>query len=138
MTNQTHSCWFHGSPEELSALRVGSWVTPFREFAKAFSHKPSRVTATGDDLANVRHDGKVAGFLYVVAEPLADQDLEELPGTEKTHWKTTRVLKVRLVGEVPLVETPRCCLTQRARHWRRFIRERAFGVRAEKMIDPLW
>ncbi len=84
---------------------MGSWVTPFREFAKAFSHKPSRVTATGDDLANVRHDGKVAGFLYIVAEPLADQDLEELPGTEKTHWKTTRVVKVRLVGEVPLVET---------------------------------
>ena len=104
MTDQTLSCWFHGSPEELSTLRVGSWVTPFREFAKAFSQKPSRVTATGDDLANVRHDGKVAGFLYVVAEPLADQDLEELPGTDQTHWKTTRVLKVRLVGEVPLVD----------------------------------
>ena len=105
MTDQTHKCWFHGSPEELSALRVGSWVTPFREFAKAFSQKPSRVTATGDDLANVRHDGKVAGFLYVVAEPLADQDLEELPGTDQTHWKTTRALKVHLVDEVPLVET---------------------------------
>ena len=105
MTSQTHSCWFHGSPEELSALRVGSWVTPFREFAKAFSHKPSRVTTSGDDVTKVLHDGKVAGFLYVVAEHLPDQDLEELEGTEKTHWKTTRVLKVRLVGEVPLVET---------------------------------
>ena len=69
---------------------MGSWVTPFREFAKAFSHKPTRVSASGDDLANVRHDGKVAGFLYVVAETLADQDLEELPGTDQTHWKTTR------------------------------------------------
>ncbi len=105
MTDQTHRCWFHGSPEELSALRVGSWVTPFRGFAKSFSHKPTRVTAPGDDVTSVRHDGKVAGFLYVVAEHLPDQDLEELEGTEKTHWKTTRVLKVRLVGEVPLVET---------------------------------
>ena len=105
MSDQTGRRWFHGSPEELSTLRAGSWVTPFREFAKAFSHKPTRVTASGDDVTNVRHDGKVAGFLYVVAEPLVDQDLEELPGTEKTHWQTARVLKVRLVEEVPLVET---------------------------------
>ena len=84
---------------------MGSWVSPFREFAKAFSHKPTRVSATGDDLANVRHDGKIAGFLYVVAEPLADQDLEELPGTDRTHWKTTRVLKMQLFEEVPLVDT---------------------------------
>ena len=83
---------------------MGSWVTPFREFAKAFSHNPTCVTATGDDVTKVLHDGKVAGFLYVVAEPLADQDLEELPGTDQTHWKTTRVLKVRLVGEVPPVD----------------------------------
>ena len=105
MASQTHSSWFHGSPEELSTLRVGSWVTPFKEFAKAFSHNPTRISATGDDVSNVRHDGKVAGFLYVVAEPLADQDLEELPGTEQTHWKTSRVLKVQLVEEVPLVES---------------------------------
>ena len=105
MSDQTGRRWFHGSPEELRTLRAGSWVTPFREFAKAFSHKPTRVTAAGDDVTNVRHDGKVAGFLYVVAEPLVDQDLEELPGTEKTHWQTARVLKVRLVEEVPLVET---------------------------------
>ena len=65
MTDQTHKCWFHGSPEELSTLRVGSWVTPYREFAKAFSHKPFRVTATGDDVTNVRHDGKMAGFLVI-------------------------------------------------------------------------
>ena len=105
MSDQTGRRWFHGSPEELSTLRAGSWVTPFREFAKAFSHKPTRVTAAGDDVTNVRHDGKVASFLYIVAEPLVDQDLEELPGTEKTHWQAARVLKVRLVEEVPLVET---------------------------------
>ncbi len=105
MTDRIRSPWFHGSPEELSTLRAGSWVTPFREYAKAFSHKPTRVSASGDDVNNVRHDGKVPGFLYVVAEPLADQDLEELPGTDQTHWQTTRVLKVRLVEKVPLVET---------------------------------
>ena len=64
---------------------MGSWVTPFREFAKAFSHKPTRVTAAGDDVTKVLHDGKVAGFLYVVAEHLPDQDLEELPKVPKKH-----------------------------------------------------
>ena len=135
MTDQTHKCWFHGSPEELSTLRVGSWVTPYREFAKAFSHKPTRVSATGDDLAHVRHDGKVAGFLYVVAETLADQDLEELPGTNRTHWKTTRVLKMRLVEEVPLVDTEMLSDAESVA-LAKSNPEPAFGVRAEKMIDP--
>ena len=89
----------------VGARKAKRWVSPFREFAKAFSHKPTRVSATGDDLANVRHDGKVDGFLYVVAETLSEQDLEELPGTDRTHWKTTRVLKMQLFEEVPLVDT---------------------------------
>lgn len=105
MPDRTLGPWFHGSPEKLMTLRAGSWVTPFKEFAKAFSHKPTRVSASGDDVSIVRHDGRVAGFLYVVAEPLADQDLEEFAGTERTHWETKRVLEVELVEEVPLVES---------------------------------
>ena len=105
VTDRTRGPWFHGSPEELSTLRAGSWVTPFKEFAKAFSHKPTRISAFGEDMSIVRHDGRIAGFLYVVAESLADKDLEELAGTEQTHWETKRVLKVRLVAKVPLVES---------------------------------
>ena len=100
-----HRSWFHGSPEELDTLLPGSWVTPFRELARAFSHRPTRITVSDDDFTAVRHDGKIPGFLYVVAEPLDDQDLEERPGTDHTHWKTMRVLKVQLVEEVPLVDT---------------------------------
>ena len=99
--------WFHGSPEQLDILLSGSWVTPFRELAKAFSHKPTRITVSDDDFMIVRHDGKIPGFLYVVSELLDDQDLEELPNTDQTHWRTMRALKVKLVGEVPLVETER-------------------------------
>lgn len=100
-----HRPWFHGSPVELDVLLSGSWVTPFRELAKAFSHRPTRISVSDEEFAAVRHDGKIPGFLYVVAEPLDDQDLEERPGTDHTHWKTMRVLKVKLVEEVPLVDT---------------------------------
>ena len=100
-----HRLWFHGSPVKLDVLLSGSWVTPFRELAKAFSHRPTRITVSDEDFTVVRHDGKIPGFLYVVAEPLDDQDLEERPGTDHTHWKTMRVLKVQLVEEVPLVDT---------------------------------
>ena len=99
-----HRPWFHGSPEELDILLSCSWVTPFRELAKAFSHRPTRITASDDDFTKVRHDGKIPGFLYVVAEPLDEQDIEERPGTDQTHWKTMRALKVQLVEEVPLVD----------------------------------
>ena len=98
------SIWFHGSPEKLTMLRTGSWVTPFKELAKAFSHKPTCISVSDDDFRNVRHDGKTAGFLYVVSEPLSNGDLRELEGTDQSHWETTRTLKVRFVTEVPLVD----------------------------------
>lgn len=103
-TNHAPRQWFHGSPEQLDTLRAGSWVTPFRELAKAFSHRPTRISSSDDDFTNVRHDGKVPGFLYVVDQSLEAADLEELPGTDQTHWKTMRVLKVQLIHEVPLVD----------------------------------
>ena len=104
VTHQEHRQWFHGSPEQLDALHTGSWVTPFRELAKAFSHRPTRISASDDNFTKVRHDGKIPGLLYVVAESLEDLDLEKLPGTDQTHWKTMRVMKVQLIEEVPLVD----------------------------------
>ena len=114
VTHQAPRPWFHGSSEQLDTLRTGSWVTPFRELAKAFSHRPTRISASDDDFTKVRHDGKIAGFLYVVAESLEDQDLEELPGTDQTHWKTMRVLKVELIEEVPLVDAEMLSETESA------------------------
>lgn len=104
VTHHAPRQWFHGSPERLDTLRAGSWVTPFRELAKAFSHRPTRISASDSDFTKVRHDGKIAGLLYVVAESLEAPDLEELPGTDQTHWKTMRVLKVQLIEEVLLVD----------------------------------
>ncbi len=54
---------YHGSPEELDALRAGSWVTQFKEMAKAFSHRPT-LMSLDDDREHVKHDGKLVGYLY--------------------------------------------------------------------------
>ena len=97
--------WFHGSPEKLTMLRTGSWVTPFKELAKAFSHKPACISVSDDDFRNVRHDGKIPGYLYVVSEPLSNGDLRELEGTDQSHWETARTLKIRFVSDVPLVDS---------------------------------
>ena len=102
---KTNRLWFHGSPEKLTVLRTGSWVTPFKELAKAFSHKPTYISISDDDFLNVRHDGKIVGYLYVVSEPLSTGDLRELKGTDQSHWETTRNLKIKYVSDVPLVDS---------------------------------
>ena len=101
----TRRLWFHGSSERLTSLRTGSWVTPFKELAKAFSHKPTCISISDDDFRNVRHDGNIAGYLYVVSEPLSTGDLRELEGTDQSHWETTRKLKIKYVSDVPLVDS---------------------------------
>ncbi len=50
--------WYHGSPEELDLLRAGSWITQFKEVAKAFSHRPT-LMSLDDDSEGVKHDGKL-------------------------------------------------------------------------------
>jgi hypothetical protein len=88
--------WYHGSPQEMTILRAGSWVTPFKELAKAFSHKPATISAS-DDFLQVTHDGELPGFLYRIAESIAPEDIAVLPGTKKTHWRTLRDLNVERV-----------------------------------------
>ena len=97
--------WFHGSPEKLTVLRKGSWVTPFKELAKAFSHKPTCISISDDDFRYVRHDGKIVGNLYVISEPLSIGDLQELKGTDQSHWETTRELTITFLSDVPLVHS---------------------------------
>ncbi len=97
--------WFHGTPEKLTVLRAGSWVTPFKELAKGFSHKPTCISISDDDFRNVRHDGKIDGYLYVVSEPLSIGDLRELEGTDQSHWETIRELKIKFVSDVPLIDS---------------------------------
>ena len=97
--------WYHGSPERLTVLRKGSWVTQFKEVAKAFSHRPS-LMSLADDCQTVKHDGRVAGFLYTVAESVRPDDVSELPGTAHTHWQTERDLRVALIAELPVSDPP--------------------------------
>lgn len=97
--------WYHGSPEKLTVLRKGSWVTQFKELAKAFSHKPSRISSR-DDFGTVSHDGQCRGFLYEVAEAVSPSDVSYLGNTAQTHWRTERDLPVRLVAELPVDDPP--------------------------------
>ena len=97
--------WYHGSPERLAVLREGSWVTQFREMAKAFSHKPSCISLD-DNCRAVKHDGKLPGYLYEVSEAVGPDDVTYLPNTAQTHWQTQRELQVRLVAELPIDDPP--------------------------------
>lgn len=97
--------WYHGSPEMIAVLRKGSWVTQFKEMAKAFSHKPS-LMSLADDCQSVKHDGKVPGFLYMVSESLGPDDVSYLRDTANTHWQTERDLQISIVAELAVDDPP--------------------------------
>jgi hypothetical protein len=80
-------------------------VTPLRELAKAFAHKPTLLSIS-DGGKRARHNGTEPGFLYVVAEDLAPADLVPLPGTDETHWEIQRHVRVALVQELPVSDPP--------------------------------
>lgn len=97
--------WYHGSPNELTVVRKGSWVTQFKEVAKAFSHKPSLISF-GGDCQTIKHNGQQPGFLYVVSEPIDPDDVSYLRDTAQTHWQTQRDLRIELVAELPADDPP--------------------------------
>lgn len=98
--------WFHGSATELSELRVGSTITPSRDLARVFSHKPELVSLGNDGL--IRHNGAVSGYLYAVAEEIKPQDITPHLGARVPclEWLTSRPLSLRLIdhGAPRLVE----------------------------------
>lgn len=97
--------WYHGSPSQLTVLRRGSWLTQFKELAKAFAHKPSLISF-GDDGLSTKHNGLEPGYLYTVAEPLQAADVIYLQDTAQTHWQSQRDLAIRLVCALPLDDPP--------------------------------
>ncbi len=97
--------WYHGSPEQLTVLRKSSWVTPFKELAKAFSHRPSLISFGGDH-QSVKHHGQEPGFLYQVSEVVGPDDLCDLPHTSQTHWQAQRDLHVQRVAELSIDDPP--------------------------------
>ena len=49
--------WFHGSPLRLETLTTGSTITPLRDLARVFSHKPALVSLddAGGSLRQAMH-----------------------------------------------------------------------------------
>ena len=70
--------WYHGSPEEIVTLRIGSAITKERALAVTFSHKPSLVAQNN---GRIRHNGQQPGFLYAIAEPVTPDDISTVPGS---------------------------------------------------------
>ena len=109
--------WYHGSQQRLTTLRTGSSITQNRGVAKAFSHRPSLVAMSyggeGEpqpDEWKVRHDGITPGFLYVVSDELAPDDVRLHPhpaNAARFEWLTLRELKLELIEETVITDSER-------------------------------
>ena len=100
--NRYNGLLFHGSPKKLDQLEKGNWVTFNKEVARALSHEPTRMF-TDTCFRTIKHNGVVPGFLYVIDEEVDDHELIEHP--DKARWQTPRTLKIKLVEEVPIIES---------------------------------
>jgi hypothetical protein len=98
---KTRDIWFHGSPFAITRLRKGSTITQDQHLAEVFSHKPSIVSLEED--GTIRHNGKLPGTLYIIAEPIDPEDIIPVrfstmePGKE---WQTQRDLQVKQISNV--------------------------------------
>ena len=103
--------WFHGSPEKLSLLAIGSTMTRSRLVAEAFSHKPTCLGIGDTDRPiSVCHNGSQPGILYVIDEPVGADDVRPHPhssfGAGCLEWLTTRPLRLRKIADLPLSDPP--------------------------------
>jgi hypothetical protein len=99
-----HQAWYHGSPLLLTVLRQGSTITQKRDLARIFSHKPTVVQV--DDNDQVKHNGTRPGFLYIIADVIAPDDVVPHPHTTMEagdEWLTTRELVLQLIGPTEIV-----------------------------------
>lgn len=98
MADWDHSrTWYHGSQKELTRLRSGSSITQSRDVAKAFSHKPSLLSMSNESL---KHDGATSGYLHIVAEEIAPEDVHPHPhpvNAARWEWLTRRELRLELI-----------------------------------------
>ena len=95
--NKKDITWYHGSPHKLNQLDKGSTITPDKDLAKVFSHKPSIVSIS--DSGQIKHNGNKKGYLYIIDESIYSQDIYLHPDStmkKGKEWLTTRKLKVRL------------------------------------------
>ena len=92
--------WYHGSPSRLTVLRKGSTITPDRDLARVFSHRPALVSIKTGTRGFIKHNGEEPGFLYAV-DGVDEADVVPHPTTTMEpgdEWITTRDLPLRLIG----------------------------------------
>lgn len=105
MADWDHSrTWYHGSQQELTRLRSGSSISQNRDVAKAFSHRPSLLSMSDDSL---KHDGVTSGYLHIVAEEIAADDVHPHPhpvNAARWEWLTRRELRLELIERTEVTE----------------------------------
>ena len=82
----------------MTVLRKDSTITQKRELARIFSHKPTLVTVSDD--GQVKHNGALPGYLYLIADKLQPGDVVPHPHTSMMpgdEWLTTRELRLQLL-----------------------------------------
>ncbi len=112
--------WYHGSPFKLTTLRKGSTITQDRNIARVFSHRPTLVSisvhvdisdeGTEHVSQKIKHDGKMSGLLYRIAENIRPEDVFPHPRSsmdEGKEWLTNRELRVELIGPTQIVDEER-------------------------------
>jgi len=112
--------WYHGSASKFLVLRKGSSITQDRDLARAFSHNPRNVSISvrisiSDNGSRrvsqeIKHDGKVCGYLYCIAEAVGPEDICPNPNSSLKPGKEMlikRDLKVELLGPTQIVEEER-------------------------------
>lgn len=100
--------WYHGSPLQLTVLLPGSTITPDRDLARIFSHKPTIVSQDVNDQGErtLKHTGQAPGFLYRVAETVNPADVLPHPQTTmgpRQEWLIKRALRVALIEPTQLI-----------------------------------
>jgi hypothetical protein len=99
MSHKKEKIWFHGSPLELETLRKGSTITLIEKLAQIFSHKPGIVSVSDD--GEIKHDGKLKGRVYRIAEEVTADDIYEHPKSSTGwEWLTNRELKLEFLYEI--------------------------------------
>ena len=94
--------WYHGSNQWFSLLKEGSTITPWRELAEAFSHKPVVLSILDD--GTIVHNGEAPGYLYLLDEEVA-LGRDVIPHPRSTmesglEFLTTRPVQVRFIAHV--------------------------------------
>lgn len=102
MITSENFIWYHGSPHQITHLLAGSTITQDQRLAEVFSHKPTLVSIEDD--GRIRHNGKLPGYLYVIAEPIHPDDLSTVPHSSMEPGKEFLTKRELMLQFTNLVE----------------------------------